>query len=317
MAEFLLSKMNSHPDFAGMDWATPHNTVRNRSKSITTYNAYYSPPLPLPPLLEKKDEEEKDKRAEGITWDKVDPAHADWGFNSDIIAKIVVAVEATYFKEHGQVFNARETAAKAAAFWETIDPEEFSLFMKRKREAKRQRQEEEEEQGKKKKRTRVEVETVSPQRRCLRNNPRAPRTTRNQNAGGIATPSSASMVTPARQQRVPFTTATPTVVSAVAPAAPAPVASIPLAALPLHSYAWFHHQQYINSLPRLSYEERRAIVHQNVLAAVPEQPAAEQQCQTEMKEEDGQDVFFPDNLPNPEIYGLDFEDILNANIVGI
>ncbi|KAG7670343.1 hypothetical protein KSW81_002908 [Nannochloris sp. 'desiccata'] len=140
-AEFLLAKMDSNPDFAGLTWFTPAKTIRNRTKATILYNAYHDPALPLPEKIKPA------KRAPaGHTWESAYPAHPNWDQHVHIIAKSIMAVEATMATD-GEIFNAIEMACKAVALWDTIHPDEFAEYMKKKGKTKNKRKRAREAQG--------------------------------------------------------------------------------------------------------------------------------------------------------------------------
>ncbi|KAL4520913.1 hypothetical protein Ndes2437A_g04865 [Nannochloris sp. 'desiccata'] len=313
-AEFLLAKMDSNPDFAGLTWFTPAKTIRNRTKATILYNAYHDPALPLPEKIKPA------KRAPaGHTWESAYPAHPNWDQHVHIIAKSIMAVEATMATD-GEIFNAIEMACKAVALWDTIHPDEFAEYMKKKGKTKNKRKRAREAQGSE---NAVSVPVPAPateattvaqrrQRRSRTSSTPTPRTM-NQNLGTI-TSSYGLELTPTNQLlHNGFASAMPIAVSAVAPAAPAPAPAAAMDFLSLGSrslYSYYRYQAHGSDIPRYTYEERHnGHVHQHMPAVL------EQALQQPLPEEDSQQEvsLSPDHFPN--IDGLDFDDIFNADIL--
>jgi hypothetical protein len=289
-ANFLSSKMENHPAFAEYNFGedgltTPKKTIRNRAKLIPVHNAYYTgAKLPVQP------KPKVGKRDPTLTWDSVDPEREDWSTVSTIIAKIATAIEAIFAKR-GVTFNAREMAAKAIALWNSTAADEFAQLAECKKSEKKK--------GLVDEKSDADTEATPRCKKRQRTNPRPSRTV-NQNEGPLSTPRTAR--TPA-VRAIPFAS-----VDAVAPAAPArapnPAAELPMAPLSNNLYGFYRYQA-MNSIPRLSYEERRAIVHH-----APPTPV--------VPEADGEqaEVFtLPTFEAEHDTERLSFDDIMSAEIV--
>jgi hypothetical protein len=278
-AEFLSSKMDSDPDFAGFAWFTPAKTIRNRTKAIRRYNSYHDPKLSEPAPVPRNSG--RRSNPSGHTWDSADLRHPRWAEHRDILAKSLVAIEACTLKEIGKIFNGQEMGCKAVVLWNKISPDEFKKYMEEKKKEKKEKKKENE-------RSRAQeaddvvaaLDTVTPIEATTRPRKRRRNTTTTNNNNNNNTPDNS------------------------------------LTGNSLYGYYRF--QAHGVDMPRYTYAERNnnAHVSQNVPAAVEAvQVTGEEPEELWQPEEDEQQhiSLFPDEFCMSDT--LTFEDILRADMV--